>query len=335
MSKRGSSRQSAEDALIARHFKPIARHPGAFGLSDDAAALTPPKGHDLVLTADAIVGGVHFFPDDPADAIARKALRVNLSDIAAKGAEPAGCLLSLALPKSVGAAWLKSFARGLGDDTKRYGCPLMGGDTVRTDGPLVISVAAFGTVPKGMMVRRAGAKPGDHVFVTGTIGDAALGLKLRLDRNAGRRWTLPTTLSAHLLRRYRVPEPRNVLAAVVRAHASAAMDVSDGLAGDFGKLCSVSGVGAEIAVPDVPLSKAAQAALASEPKAIETILTGGDDYEIVMTVRPAKLDRFRAAAKQAGVPVTEIGRVVARKGARFLTADGRPMTFARASFSHF
>jgi thiamine-monophosphate kinase len=339
VAKRGSGKESqkpsAEDALIARHFKPIARHPGAFGLSDDAASLTPPKGHDLVLTADAIVGGVHFFPDDPPGAIARKALRVNLSDLAAKGAQPAGCLLSIALPKSVNAAWLKAFARGLGADAKTYGCPLMGGDTVRTHGPLMVSVAAFGTLPKGAMVRRAGAKPGDHVFVTGTIGDAALGLKLRLDHGAAGRWTLSGAQRAHLLGRYLLPQPRNVLAAVVRTFASAAMDVSDGLAGDLGKLCKVSDVAAEIAVETVPLSKAALAAVMAEPGMIETALTGGDDYEIVMTVRPAKVAGFRAAAKRAGVPVAAIGRIVAGQGAQVLAADGRPIRFARMSFSHF
>ena len=289
----------------------------------------------MVLTTDAIVGGVHFFPDDPADAIAHKALRVNLSDLAAKGAQPAGFLLALALPKNATEAWLKSFARALGADAKRYGCPLLGGDTVRTPGPLTISVAAFGTLPQGSMVRRAGAKVGDHVLVTGTIGDAALGLKLRRDRGAARRWKLSVRLCDQLARRYLVPEPRNALAAAVRAHASAAMDVSDGLAGDLDKLCRASEVGAEIEVARVPLSDAARAALAAEPALVEVILTGGDDYEIVCTVPPSQLDLFVAAARAIGVPATQIGRVVAGKGARFLADNGKRLKFARAAFSHF
>src|SRR4051794_3091274 len=179
-----SGQETAEDRLIARHFKPIARHPGALGLTDDAAVLTPPAGHALVVTADAIVGGVHFFPDDPPEAIAKKALRVNLSDLAAKGAHPAGFLLTLALPKGFRDDWLKAFARGLGQDAKTYDCPLLGGDTVHTPGPVTISITAFGTLPEGSMVRRAGARAGDHVIVTGTIGDAALGLKLRTERGA-------------------------------------------------------------------------------------------------------------------------------------------------------
>ena len=175
---------SPEDRLIARYFKPLARHPAAFGLSDDAAAITPPAGHDLVLKTDGLIAGVHFFPDDPADDVARKALRVNLSDLAAKGAAPLGFLLAIALPKGFSEDWLAAFARGLGEDADRYQCPLLGGDTDSTPGPISISIAAFGTLPQGTMVRRSGARVGDHVFVTGTIGDAALGLRLRQDAGA-------------------------------------------------------------------------------------------------------------------------------------------------------
>ena len=170
---------SGEDRLIARHFKPIATHPGAFRLEDDAAAIAPPEGCDLVLTADGLVAGVHFFPDDPPDTVARKALRANLSDLAAKGARPLGFLLTLALPREIGDAWLGPFARGLAADADHFGCPLLGGDTVHTPGPIAISVSAFGAVAHGKMVRRAGAAAGERILVTGTIGDAALGLALR------------------------------------------------------------------------------------------------------------------------------------------------------------
>jgi thiamine-monophosphate kinase len=333
--KRARGELSGEDRLIARYFKPLARQPGAFALVDDAAVLTPPPGHDLVLKTDAIVGGVHFFDDDPADTVARKALRVNLSDLASKGAQPAGFLLALALPKSVGPKWLTAFARGLGADAKAYDCPLFGGDTVRTPGPVTISVAAFGTVPEGTMVRRAGARVGDRIVVTGTIGDAVLGLRLRQHRAAARRWKLDAAMRRHLASRYLLPEPRNALAEALRAHASAAMDVSDGLAGDLGKLCRASGVGAEVAVARVPLSKAARGALAAEPRLIEAVLTGGDDFEIVAAIPPGALGVFLTAARVVGVPVAEIGRVTKGKGARFYRPSGRPMTFARASFSHF
>src|SRR6266404_3000615 len=154
-----SAAQSGEERLIARYFAPLAKHPGALGLTDDAAAITPPAGCDLVLKTDGIVGGVHFFPDDPSDAIAKKALRVNLSDLAAKGARPLGFLLTLALPAEIGDAWLAPFARGLGADAAHFACPLFGGDTDRTAGPITISIAVLGAVPHGKMVRRAGAKP--------------------------------------------------------------------------------------------------------------------------------------------------------------------------------
>jgi thiamine-monophosphate kinase len=330
-----SDSQSGENRIIARYFQPLARHPGAFGLSDDAAVLAPPEGYDVVLKADAIIGSVHFFADDPADAVARKALRVNLSDLAAKGAEPAGFLLSLALPEGIDENWLDAFARGLRADAESYGCPLMGGDTDKTPGPAVISIAAFGLVPHGTMVRRKGARAGDAVVVTGTIGDAALGLRLKQQPDRAARWGLEPALRQHLLDRYLVPEPRNTIAVPLRAHASAAMDVSDGLVGDLAKLCRASGVAAEIAVAKVPLSDAARRAVAAEPELIEMVLTGGDDYEVMCTLAPDKVAPFRAAAAAAGVTATEIGRVKEGEGARFVDDDGRLLNFARTSYSHF
>jgi thiamine-monophosphate kinase len=334
MSKRPASPDSGEDRLIARYFRPLARHPGAFALRDDAAALTPPPGCDLVLTTDGVIAGVHVFPDDPADAIARRALRVNLSDLAAKGAKPAGFLLSIALPGNTSDDWLAAFARGLGADADRYDCPLLGGDTDRTPGPLSVSIAAFGTLPTGTMVRRSGARPGDVLMVTGTIGDAALGLKLRQDAAAGR--GLGEDARSHLLARYLLPEPRTGLADTLRAHASAALDVSDGLAGDLAKLCRASGVSVRVELEDVPLSDAARAMLAAEPALLERALTGGDDYEILAAVPAGKVEGFRAGAAAAGVRVTEIGRIESGDAApQFIGPDKRPLAFERPSFSHF
>jgi len=322
---------SAEDRLIARFFAPLATHPGALGLSDDAAFIKPPSGCDLVLKTDAIVGGVHFFAEDAADMIARKALRVNLSDLAAKGARPLGFLISLALPKDIGEDWLTSFARGLRADAETYGCPLFGGDTDRTPGPITVAVSMFGSVPEGTMVRRAGAREGDRIFVSGSIGDAALGVVLRRGAN----WKLNAAQREHLLSRYLLPQPRIALAEAVRLNASAAMDVSDGLAGDLAKLARVSGVAASVEAGKVPLSDAAKAAIAAEPALLETALTGGDDYEIVCTVRPDKVAAFATASKAADVPVTEIGTIAAGEGTRFIGADGKVLVFKRASYSHF
>jgi thiamine-monophosphate kinase len=327
--------QTGEERLIAKYFAPLARHPGALGLTDDAAMLTPPSGSDLVLTKDALVAGVHFFPDDPPDAVARKALRVNLSDLAAKGAAPAGFLLALALPADVDDAWLKNFAAGLGADAETYSCPLLGGDTVKTPGPLLVSVTALGFVPEGKMVQRRGARPGDSIIVTGTIGDAALGLLLRQDGEAARRWKLDDAMRTHLLDRYLLPQPRNLLATLMQTEASAAMDVSDGLAGDLGKLCRASGVSADIDVARVPLSDASRVALNAEPNLIETILAGGDDYEILCIVPQAQAEAFLTGAKALGVQATAIGRIVAGEGVPRLLRDGKPLSLGKTSFSHF
>lgn len=320
--------ESAEDRLIARYFKRLAKHPGAFGLADDAAAITPPPGHDLVLKTDGLIAGVHFFPDDPADGVARKALRVNLSDLAAKGATPLGFLLAIALPKNFSEEWLAEFTRGLGEDADSYKCPLLGGDTDSTPGPITISVSAFGVLPTGTMVRRSGAHVGDHVFVSGTIGDAALGLRVRRSELED--------ASGHLVARYRLPQPRMGLAESVRAHASAAMDISDGLAGDLAKLCRASGVSADIEVGRLPLSSAASRVLASDCNLIEPLLTGGEDYEILCTLPPDRIAAFSAESAKSGVAVSEIGQIVTGDAPpRFLNPDGKPLTFLRPSYSHF
>jgi thiamine-monophosphate kinase len=324
-----SERASGEDSLIARYFKPIATDPGAFGLNDDAAII-PPSGDDIVVTTDAIVEGVHFLPDDPPDTIARKALRVNLSDLAAKGATCAGFVLTLAL-RSADDTWLTAFARALGEDAKLFGCPLLGGDTVSTPGPLTVSITAFGRVPVGKMVHRSGAKPGDRVMVTGTIGDAALGL-------VALKGTLATdaTARAALVERYRVPQPRNALAIAVRGHATASMDVSDGLAGDLAKLCAASGISAVIDAPSIPKSDAAAALLARGAVGLEALVSGGDDYEILCTVAEAHADKFLDEARRAGVAVGAIGTVIAGSDPpKFLDAQGREIRLSRLSYSHF
>src|SRR6516165_1296187 len=320
---------SGEDSLIARYFKPLATDPGAFGLVDDAAILKS-SGEDIVVTTDAVVEGVHFLANDPPDTIARKALRVNLSDLAAKGATCAGFVLTLAL-RSADDTWLTAFARALGEDAKLFGCPLLGGDTVSTPGPLTVSITAFGRVPVGKMVHRSGAKPGDRVMVTGTIGDAALGL-------VALKGTLATdaTARAALVERYRVPQPRNALAIAVRGHATVSMDVSDGLAGDLAKLCAASGISAVIDAPSIPKSDAAAYLLAQGVAGIETLVSGGDDYEILCTVTEARLEAFAAEARRAGVALTSIGTVIAGAHApRFLDEQGSEIVLKRLSFSHF
>jgi thiamine-monophosphate kinase len=325
---------SAEDSLIARYFKPLATEAGAFDLTDDAAILKA-SGDDVVVTTDAIVEGVHFLSNDPPDTIACKALRVNLSDLAAKGATPAGFVLTLAL-REASDAWLKPFARGLGEDAARFQCPLLGGDTVSTPGPLMISITAFGRVPPGRMIRRAGAAPGDRVVVSGTIGDAALGLELLKDGAVAAALAGDAAARELLIGRYRVPQPRTALAQAVRDHASAAMDVSDGLAGDLTKLCAASGVSAAIDAASIPLSGAARALLMKGVVGIEAIVSGGDDYEILCTIPEHRFEAFEQAARLTGVPVTSIGTVIAGPSApAFLDGEGNAILLKRRSYSHF
>ena len=335
MSSRVASAPSAsgEDSLIARYFRPLATDPGAFDLNDDAATLRP-SGDDIVVTTDAIVEGVHFLPDDPSDTVARKALRVNLSDLAAKGATPAGFVLTLVL-RSADEAWLRPFAAALGEDAKQFDCPLLGGDTVSTPGPLMISITAFGRVPVGKMVHRSGAKPGNRVLVTGTIGDAALGLAVL---GGGKVHAAITDAAARdlLIGRYRVPQPRLALAEIVREYASAAMDVSDGLAGDLAKLCSVSGVSAVIDLDSIPVSDVAADLLSRGVVGMEALIAGGDDYEVLCTVADDRVEAFAQAAQRAGVALSSIGMVVAGSAApKFLDGQGSEIVLKRRSYSHF
>ncbi|MGQ4272579.1 thiamine-phosphate kinase [Terrihabitans sp. B22-R8] len=325
-----------EDGLIARFFRPLATAPGAARLLDDAAAYTPPEGHELVLTTDALVSGVHFFAEDPPDAIARKALRVNLSDLAAKGARPVGYLVSLALTEDWSEDWLESFTEGLGSDQEEFGISLFGGDTVRTPGPLWISITAFGLTPEGQIPRRDRAISGQKLYVTGTIGDAALGLKIRLDRSLASRWKLSDAEIEHLLDRYLLPEPRLRAAALMANFASASMDVSDGLAGDLGRMCSASDAGAVLDAERVPLSAAAAKAVKADPSALSTVLTGGDDYEILATIDPDSADAFERAALDRGVRVTEIGTIVPGFSTRLrIERRGQPLVLDRLAFRHF
>jgi thiamine-monophosphate kinase len=321
-----------EFALIGQYFRPLATDPGAFELSDDAAAYRPSRGRDLVLTVDTVAAGVHFHPSDPPDSIARKALRVNLSDLAAKGASAVGYMLALALPHDWSERWVRRFAAGLADDQRRYDVTLLGGDTTRAAGGVTISITAIGEVPTGKMVRRSGARPGDAIFVSGTLGDAALALEIARGKLSASRAS-----TARLLDRYRNPQPRMSLAPVLRRYAHSALDVSDGLVGDLAHVCSASGVGAVIEAARVPLSKDASSLVVAQPQALTTALTGGDDYEILATVGQEKAAAFVDAAGAVGVAVTEIGRVGAAGDSVPVVLDqnGKALRLAQIGHTHF
>jgi thiamine-monophosphate kinase len=318
--------------LIRQLFAPLAQHPGALDLRDDAALLDCPPGRRLVLTTDAIVAGVHFLPDDPPALIARKLVRVNLSDLAAMGAVPAGLLLAACFAKGTDLAWMKAFAAGLRADCAEYEAPLLGGDTVATPGPATFALTAIGTVAEGKALLRSGARAGDRIWVSGTIGDGAFGLLAAQGQAA----VLAAGDSDYLARRYRLPEPRLALGQALAGIAHAAMDVSDGLVGDLGHICEASLVGAAIRADQVPLADATRSAVERGlGQGLATALTGGDDYELLFTAPVAADDRVRRIGTDLGLRLTAIGMIMAGSGVRVDGADSQPMTLPAGGYRHF
>ncbi|MGI9387241.1 MAG: thiamine-phosphate kinase [Methyloligellaceae bacterium] len=326
----------SETDIIERYFAPLAAEtPGAFSLGDDAGLIQPPDGMEVVLTTDVILSGVHFLEDAAPQDVAYKALAVNVSDLCAKGADPAVYLLSLALPDNPDVRWLEGIREGLSEAQTDFACTLLGGDTVRTPGPATLSITAAGYVPKGRMVHRSSARKGDTVYVTGTIGDAALGLLLCQDAGTAK-GKLSVDQIEFLRDRYRRPRPRIAAIDIVRRHANAAMDVSDGLAGDFIKLCAASNAGGSIDVESVPLSDAAASWIRREPERMSDAITGGDDYEILLTVSRNASAEIETVCVQAGISIAPIGRILtADNGVEVRDEDGNPLELSRKSFTHF
>ena len=321
-----------EFGLIARYFAPLAAGvPGALGLTDDGALIDAEPGRQLVITTDTMVAGVHFLPDDPADLVGRKLLRVNLSDLGSMGAKPLVYTLNTAFTAAIGEAWIAAFAAGLQADQKTFGIDLIGGDTVVTPGPTTLTVTAIGSIAAGRALKRRDAQVGDLIGVTGTIGDAALGLKaLR-----GELDDLDAQARAALADRYRLPRPRQALGMQLVGLAHAAVDVSDGLAADLGHICETSGLGARVEAGKVPLSPAAAEALAHDPARIASVLAGGDDYELLFTAPEAHWPQISERARACDVPVTTIGRMTAGTGVTVVDAAGKPITLGSSGYRHF
>ena len=319
-----------EFGRIREFFAPLAG-PGGLGLTDDAALIDCPPGRQLVATVDAIVEGVHYLPDDPPDLVAKKLLRVNLSDLAAKGARPLYYLLVTALPARLGDDWVARFAAGLGEDQRHYGVALLGGDSVATPGPATLSLTALGEVVTGAAIRRSGAQPGDRVWISGTIGDAFLGLGVL--RGAYR--DLPAADRKLLTGRFRLPEPRVTLGPRLVGIAHAMCDVSDGLVADLGHICETSRVGATISLPAMPLSAAARRRVAAEPALAARLATGGDDYELLFTAPPVASDAIARLAAELDIPLTPIGTIEPRAGVRLVGADGQEIPVAAGGWTHF
>jgi thiamine-monophosphate kinase len=333
--ERGEKRPG-EFEIIARYFAPLATDTGALGLKDDAAVLLVTEGHELVVTCDTIVEGVHFLKDDPPDSVGHKALAVNLSDLTAKGSRGYAYLLSLALPPEVSADWLEGFASGLREIQDETGVSLVGGDTTASPGPLTITITALGLVPQEQAVMRLGAKPGDQLYVSGTIGDACLGLRLLREPALAESWGLAEEDVAFLVNAYRRPGPNNDLAILVRNFAQAAIDVSDGLVGDIEKLCQVSHVGARIESAYVPFSPAAAKALQREPDLLPVLITAGDDYGVVVAVSERSAPDFESEAEAKGAAFTRVGNLVApEEEVTAVGPEGHPLALKHKGFRHF
>jgi thiamine-monophosphate kinase len=321
-----------EFGRIDRFFRPLAAgFPGARGLADDAAVFAVPDGQELVVTTDAMVAGVHFLPgESPAD-VAAKLLRVNLSDLAAMGATPYAYTLVTVWPRGLADDWVADFAAALAREQALAGIALAGGDSVSTPGPMTLVITAFGMVPQGAALPRCGARPGDEVFVTGSIGDAALGLLV-----ARQALSVPDDAARHLLARLRRPEPRLTVGRGLRGIASACIDVSDGLAADLGHIAGESGLVAVLEAAAVPLSPAARAVVDQDPGLLALVLSGGDDYELLFTAAPERRPAVAALAAASGVPITGIGHIAAGPAGRVDVRDtrGAAMALARRGWTH-
>ncbi len=319
--------------IIAKYFKPLAVNvAGAFGLENDGAVISPSSGCELVITKDAMTEGVHFFKGDNPYDLARKILRVNLSDLAAMGAVPKGYLLVVVVPKTTEESWIAEFARGLADDNAQFKVALIGGDTVSHAGPLTLSITAFGDVAIGKSLQRNGAKEGDIIYVTGTVGDSTLGLRilqnaLNIDSVSDRQY---------LTGCYYLPEPRTNIGPLLVPYASAALDISDGLVQDLQHILTYSSVGALLETSKLPLSEVTQNLLAERPHLLQPILTGGDDYELLFTAPPHYQPHIATIAEQTGVPITAIGVVKGPKRLVIYDRKGKQMSLAKPyGYQHF
>ena len=327
---------AGEFDMIARIFAPLAKDSGALELKDDAAILTVTDDNQLVVTCDTLVQDIHFLKDDPPRTIGHKALAVNLSDLTAKGARGSVYTLSLALPKETDIDWLEAFAEGLGRVQDQTGISLIGGDTTATSGPPTITVTAIGLVQHENAVTRLGAKPGDRLYVSGTIGDAYLGLRLLQDAALGQAWSLTQDDIDFLIDCYRCPRIDTAAALLVRNFAKAAIDISDGLVADIEKLCHVSHVGAEIETARVPFSSAAKKALSHSPSHLLDLIAAGDDYVVAMAVSPQSADQFESEAKAHETCFVAIGTVTdAASDVKVLDESGRAISLKHKGFIHF
>lgn len=318
-----------EFELVKEYFRPLTMgREEAGGLLDDAAVFSVPEDMDLVVSSDTLNSGTHFLDGELPQNVAHKALRVNLSDMAAMGATPVAYQMNLAFAKQPDEAWVKAFSEALMEDNERYNVFCSGGDTTVSEGSLLISITIFGYVPKGQAVKRSGAEDGDLLVLTGPIGRAAVGVKsllgiIELDDPS------PFLAVCHK------PEPRVALSPAIAKHAKAAVDISDGFIADVSHLCEASGCAVDIELKDIPFTEETAALIENGVVRLEKLLTGGDDYEVAMAVAPEDLDAITAEARACGITLSVAGRFKTGEGLRVLGDDGEELEFESSGWTHF
>ena len=316
----------SERQLIDRFLKPLATTPEALQLADDGAIIPASDEQDYVVVKDTLVSGIHFFADDPAETIAKKLLRVNLSDLMAMGALPAYYTLSLALPAEISTEWVDQFTTSLHEDMLHFGGTLIGGDTTAIQDSICLTLSAIGTVPNGKALTRKAAQEDDDIFVTGTLGDAFLGLETARKRISG---------NPALLKRYQIPQPPVRLGNALLDLAHAAIDISDGLVMDMERLCQASQKGALLYFDLIPISKASESVLVEYPQYMEDVVTGGDDYQLLFTAPHRAKETITTLCANAGITLTQIGTITETPEVIILGHDNQPMTFRNKGFEHY
>lgn len=317
--------------IISKYFAPLATSTGSLGLLDDGAIFSTSVDNETVLTTDTIISGVHFLQDAGPEDIAARLLAVNISDLAAMGASPIGYLLAISLTRKQDCNWLDRFAKELNKAQQDYGLSLYGGDTVLTSGPLTLTLTAFGSVPKGKSLKRSGAKAGDLIYVSGTIGDAYLGLSL-LSKDLT---VLNNKHRDYLIHRFKRPEPRYELSQNLLEIATSAIDVSDGLIAELGHICKASNVGGQIFAPNIPLSIAASSIINDNYLLFNEMISGGDDYELLFTIPKHYQSNIEGLKNLMGIKLTQIGVITSKKIIKLLDSNKRNIDLKKVGYSHF
>ena len=323
------TKKTNEFQIISEFFSPLAKEYGSFNLQDDVALLVNKKNNEFIVSTDMLVGEVHFFSNDKAEDIASKSIRVNISDIVSKGGVPKYFFISIALPKHINDSWIKSFAKGLALEQKKFNISLMGGDTVSTSGPLTINIVCIGSIKKNKLIRRNSAKPGDDLYVTGEIGSAKIGLEIIKNNIVAK-----GNKKNYFIKKYRFPDPKNLLGPKLINLASSSIDISDGLISDLNHICLASNVRAQINYSLLPVSPFISNLKIAENKLVSILLNGGDDYEILFTSKSGNYEKIINLSKSLEVNITKIGSIVDGEGIEVFDNESKKIDIILDGYKH-